>query len=116
MSSKADVVNLENSLPSWISDHLGEKSFKEDEVIQLPFSPKEDPPSPEGSPSVAISSPIEREINIMTQDEQDCLRETHSFPPSIQIRLPEEDETIASTCPGKVAFYEAAFHSTSSLG
>ena len=46
----------------------------------------------------------------MTQDELDRLRESHSFPPSVQIRLPEEDETIVSTRLGEVAFYEAAFH------
>ncbi|GFS31894.1 hypothetical protein Acr_00g0019810 [Actinidia rufa] len=43
------------------------------------------------------------------QDELDRLRESHSFPPSIQIRLPKEDETIAPTSLGEVAFYEAAF-------
>ena len=46
----------------------------------------------------------------MTQDELDRLKESHSFPPKVQIRLPEEDETIASTRPGEVAFYEVAFH------
>ena len=46
MSSRSDVGDLENladSLPSWISKHLGEKSFMIDEVNQLPSSPREDP-------------------------------------------------------------------------
>ncbi|GFS44210.1 hypothetical protein Acr_00g0089120 [Actinidia rufa] len=46
----------------------------------------------------------------MTQDELDLLRESHSFPPSVQIRLPKEDKTIASTHSGEVGFYEADFH------
>ena len=116
MSSKVNVVNLENSLPSWIFDHLGEKpfmvdeSFMADKVTQLPSLPKENPPSPKGSPLVATPPPVERETNIMTQDELDLFRESHSFSPSVQIRLPKEDETIASTRQGEVAFYEAAFH------
>ena len=46
----------------------------------------------------------------MTPNELDLLRESHSFPPSIRIRILEEDETMASTHPGEVFFYEAAFH------
>ncbi|GFY92556.1 hypothetical protein Acr_08g0009520 [Actinidia rufa] len=70
-----------DSLPSWISDHLGEgSSFMTDEVNQSPSSPMEG--SPEESPMIAIH-------------------------PSV--RLPDEGETIISTRPGEVAFYEAAF-------
>ncbi|GFS41701.1 acyl-CoA N-acyltransferases (NAT) superfamily protein [Actinidia rufa] len=47
---------------------MGEKSFMADEVTQLPFSSQKDPPSPEGSPSIATPTPVERETNIMTQD------------------------------------------------
>ncbi|GFZ14704.1 hypothetical protein Acr_24g0008940 [Actinidia rufa] len=83
------------------------------EVTQLPSSLGEDPSSPEGSPSIATPALVERETNIMTQDELDHLRESHSFPLSVQIRLPEDDETIASTRPSEVAFYEAAFHGIS---
>ena len=46
----------------------------------------------------------------MSQGELDRLRELFSFPSSIQIRLLEVDETIASTRPGEVAFYKATFH------
>ncbi|GFZ19633.1 hypothetical protein Acr_28g0003380 [Actinidia rufa] len=67
-----------------------------DEVNQLPSSPRENPPSPEAS-HVATPVPIERETNIMTQDGLDLLRESYSFPLSVQIRLPEEDKFIAST-------------------
>ena len=44
------------------------------EVTQLPFSPSEDPPSPKGSLLVDIRSPLEREVNTMTQGEIDRLR------------------------------------------
>ncbi|GFZ11302.1 hypothetical protein Acr_22g0007000 [Actinidia rufa] len=68
-----------NSLPSWVSDHLGEGSpYMTDEVNQSPSSPMEG--SHEESSLVAIHP-----------------------------RLPDEGETITSTRPGKVAFYEAAF-------
>ncbi|GFY91687.1 hypothetical protein Acr_08g0000830 [Actinidia rufa] len=80
MSNRAHVGDS-NSLPSWISDHLGEKSYMEDEVIRLHSSPREDPSSPESSPSVALPL-IER----------------------------EEGETIMSTHPSEVAFYKVAFH------
>ncbi|GFZ20830.1 hypothetical protein Acr_28g0015350 [Actinidia rufa] len=55
-----------------------------DEVTQLPSSPREDPLSPEGSPSNDSLPPIEKETNTMTQDKLDCLGES-----GVQIRLPE---------------------------
>ena len=118
MSSRTDVGDLENSLPSWISDHLGEKSYMADKVNQLPLSPGKDHPSPEVRPSTDASEvkpsvdalpPIEREANTMSQGKPDRLRESFFFPPNIQIRLLEVNETIASTRPGEVAFYEVAF-------
>ena len=45
----------------------------------------------------------------MTPKELDLLRDTYSFSQGVQIRLPEENETILSTRPGEVAFYEASF-------
>ncbi|GFS34434.1 hypothetical protein Acr_00g0034030 [Actinidia rufa] len=45
----------------------------------------------------------------MTRGDLDKLREKYSFPPGIQLRIPGEGETILSTCPNEVAFYEAAF-------
>ncbi|GFS36404.1 hypothetical protein Acr_00g0045770 [Actinidia rufa] len=45
----------------------------------------------------------------MTQGDLDKLREKYSFPTRIQLRIPEEGETILSTRPGEVTFYEAAF-------
>ncbi|GFZ14243.1 hypothetical protein Acr_24g0004330 [Actinidia rufa] len=110
MSDSGDVKNLENSQPTWISDHLGEKSYMADEVNQLPFSSRKDLPSLEDSPSAATPLPIERETNITHQGDLDRLRESYSIPPGVHIRLPEVGETIVSTRPGEVAFYEAAFH------
>ncbi|GFZ09650.1 hypothetical protein Acr_21g0002490 [Actinidia rufa] len=108
MSNKADVRDS-NSLPSWIFDHLGEKSYMEDEVIRLPSSLMKDLSSPESSPS-AIFPPVEREVNIMTLEDLEQLRESCSIPSSIQIRLPEEGETIMSARLSEVAFYEADFY------
>ena len=45
----------------------------------------------------------------MIQGELDRLQESCSFPTGIQIRLPKADETITSTHPSEVTFYEAAF-------
>ena len=75
MSGNGDVGNLENSLPSWISDHLGQKSYMMDEVNQLPFSlrvetfdnPVDNRPTPK------------REIKIITQGDLYGLRESCSF-------------------------------------
>ncbi|GFY96626.1 hypothetical protein Acr_11g0009320 [Actinidia rufa] len=52
-------------------------------VTQYPSSPREDPSDNEGNPLVDNEG-------------------------SSSIRLPKVDETIASTCPSEVAFYEAA--------
>ncbi|GFS38890.1 extra-large G-protein 1 [Actinidia rufa] len=53
-----------------------------------------------GEPLIAI--PLSRgETNIMTIEELNALRETYSFPPEVQARLPDEGETITSTRPGE---------------
>ncbi|GFY89060.1 hypothetical protein Acr_06g0010000 [Actinidia rufa] len=97
-----------DSIPSWISDHLGERSsFMNDEINQSSSSPMDG--SPEASPLIAIHPSVEEKTNIMTLEELNALRDTYSFPPGVRIRLPEEGETITSTRPGEVAFYEAAF-------
>ena len=79
-----------------------------DEVNQLLSSPPEESPLRDDSsdhrkdPEMNTSSPLEKEINVMTQGDLDCLREAYSFPTGIQARIPEEGETILFTCPGKV--------------
>ena len=99
MSNSADVgdlENLEDSLPSWISEHLGEKSYMTDEFNQLPSSPLEESPLRNDSfdhredPEMSTSSPFENEINVMTQGDIDRLSEAYSFPVGIQARIPEE--------------------------
>ena len=60
-------------------------------------------------PRMNTFSPLEKEINVMTQDNLDHLRETYSFLAGIQTRIPEEGKTILFTRPSEVAFYEAAF-------
>ncbi|GFY90255.1 hypothetical protein Acr_07g0004520 [Actinidia rufa] len=60
------------SLPSWISDHLGAKSYI-DETSQSPSSP------PPNSPKMDTSS-LAKEGNVMTQAELDKLGSTYSFP------------------------------------
>ncbi|GFY81123.1 hypothetical protein Acr_01g0009320 [Actinidia rufa] len=92
------------SLPSWISDHLGGKSYIIDETNQSSlFSTKQtDPPEMD-------TSSLTKETNVMSQANLDKLREKYSFPPRIQLRIPREGETILSIRQGKVAFYEATF-------
>ncbi|GFS34119.1 hypothetical protein Acr_00g0032350 [Actinidia rufa] len=110
MSHTSDVTRSGDldSLPSWISDHLGEgSSFMTDEVNQSPSSPMEG--SPEENPMITIHHSIEEKTNIMTLEELNALRDTYSFPSGVQVRLPDEGEIITSTRPGEVAFYEAAF-------
>ncbi|GFZ09079.1 hypothetical protein Acr_20g0008870 [Actinidia rufa] len=63
----------------------------------------------EMNPLAAIHPSVEEKTNIMTLEELDALRETYSFPSRVRVRLPEEGETITSTRPDEVAFYEAAF-------
>ena len=103
------ITQLENTLPSWISDHLREQSYIDIEVTQYPSSPIEDSSENERSPSIDTRPPPKRKTNIMTQGKLDRLQESCSFPTGIQIRFPEMDETIVSTRPSKVTFYEAAF-------
>ncbi|GFZ21560.1 hypothetical protein Acr_29g0007220 [Actinidia rufa] len=112
MSGNIKVGDLENTLPSWKSNHLGKRSYMTIEVTQYPSSPREDPSDNEGSPLVDTRPSPKRETNTTTQGERDRLRESCSFPFGIQIRLPEVDETIASTRPSKVAFDEAIFQAS----
>ena len=67
MSHIPDVANLGDidSLPSWISDHLGEgSSYMIDEVNQSPASPMEGSPALEMNPLAAIHPSIEEKNNI----------------------------------------------------
>ena len=52
MFDKVEVRDLENTLPSWICDHLGEQSYMTTEVTQYPSFPREDPSDNEGSPLI----------------------------------------------------------------
>ena len=83
MSNITELGDLDNSLPSWISDHLGEKSYMADEVNHFPSSPREDSSSLEGSPPTVPLPSIEKEINIMTQGDLDQLKESCSIPSNI---------------------------------
>ncbi|GFS39093.1 hypothetical protein Acr_00g0061140 [Actinidia rufa] len=78
-----------------------------DETNQSSSLPMEG--SPEESPLIAIHPSVEEKTNIMTLEELNTLRNTYSFSSWVQIRLPDEGETITSTRPSEVAFYEAAF-------
>ncbi|GFS35812.1 hypothetical protein Acr_00g0042240 [Actinidia rufa] len=66
-------------------------------------------PSLKMNPLVAIHPSVEEKTNIMTLEELDALRETYFFPSRVRVRLLEEGETITSTRPSEVAFYEAVF-------
>ncbi|GFY87356.1 hypothetical protein Acr_05g0009950 [Actinidia rufa] len=93
----------EQSLPSWISDHLGAKSYI-DETSQSPLFP----PIPPNSPEMDTSS-LTKEGNVMSQSELDKLGSTYSFPSGLRLRILGDGETILSARQGKVAFYKAAF-------
>ena len=110
MSSRTDQGNSENSLPSWMSDHLGEKSYMTDKASTLHSSPRKDFSSSEGNPSGIPFPSLEKEESIMTPDDLDRPRESCFIPSNVQIRLPEAGETIGYARLGEVAFYEAAFH------
>ena len=110
MSHRSAVNPTVDSLPSWISDHLGEgSSYVTDEVRQSPRSPMEDQSVAEVIPVDNVHPSVTKEHNTMTLEELGFLRETYSIPQGVQLRLPEEGETILSARPGEVAFYEAAF-------
>ena len=85
MSSGICVGDLDNTLPSWVSEHLGEKSYMTDEVNQPPSSPLEESSSQAKNfdhgedPEIATRTPLEKEFNVMTQDNLDCLRKTYSL-------------------------------------
>ncbi|GFS34894.1 hypothetical protein Acr_00g0036660 [Actinidia rufa] len=93
----------EQSLPSWISDHLGAKSYI-DETSQSTSSP----PIPTNSSKMDTSS-LNKESNVMSQAELDNLGTMYSFPQGVRLRIPGDGETILSARQGEVAFYEAAF-------
>ncbi|GFY89184.1 hypothetical protein Acr_06g0011240 [Actinidia rufa] len=93
----------EQSLPSWISDHLGAKSYI-DETNQSTSSP----PIPTNSSKMDTSS-LNKESNVMSRAELDNLGTTYSFPQGVRLRIPGDGETILSARQGEVAFYEAAF-------
>ena len=69
MSGQVTVDDIENSLPYWISNHLGESSYMEEVVTEYPSSPREVSPRNDGDPPVGTRPPPERETNIMTQGE-----------------------------------------------
>ena len=108
MSDDASIRDVDNSLPSWTSDHLGEHSYTDTEVTEYPSYPKEDSPGNEGDFLVDTKPPPQRETNIMTQDKLERLCDSCSFPVGIQMRLSKANETVMFTRPGEVAFYGLA--------
>ncbi|GFS38924.1 hypothetical protein Acr_00g0060230 [Actinidia rufa] len=86
----------EQSLPSWISDHLGAKSYI-DETSQSPSFP----PIPPNSPEMDTSS-LTKEGNVMSQAELDKLGYTYSFPSGVRLRIPGDGEIILSARQGEI--------------
>ncbi|GFY88644.1 hypothetical protein Acr_06g0005840 [Actinidia rufa] len=85
----------EQSLPSWISDHLGAKSYI-DETSQSSSFP------PTNSPKMDTSS-LTKEGNAMSQAELDKLGSTYSFPSGIRLQIPGDGETILSARQGELS-------------
>ena len=93
MSHRSEVghlEDLEDFLPSWVFDHLGEGSSYITYEVNLSLeSPMEDLSILKVKPLVAIHPSMEKKINIMTPEELTLLRESYSFPQGVQIRIPE---------------------------
>ncbi|GFZ04898.1 hypothetical protein Acr_17g0004700 [Actinidia rufa] len=104
MFHKPDIAKLGDldSLPSWIFDHLGEgSSYMTDKGNQSPASPMKGSSILETNPLVAIHPLVEEKNNAMSLEELNSLKDSHSFPLGVRIRLPEEGETITSARPGE---------------
>ncbi|GFZ19284.1 hypothetical protein Acr_27g0010230 [Actinidia rufa] len=99
MSSKTILGNEESeqSLPSWISDHLGGRSYI-DETNQSPSFL----PVLTTSPKMDTSS-LNKESNVMSQAELDNLGATYSFSPGVRLRIPGDGETILSARQGELS-------------
>ncbi|GFS37956.1 hypothetical protein Acr_00g0054870 [Actinidia rufa] len=118
MSSEKIITDVENYLPSWISDHLGvyhamDPYVKEDLAST---SVRSNPPQEGTTQPIDDPQPIRDEIpllkkktNIMTQEELGHSRESCLFPTGIQMRLPAVGETIALAFSSKVAFYVTGY-------
>ncbi|GFS37265.1 hypothetical protein Acr_00g0051010 [Actinidia rufa] len=97
--------DLEHTLPSWVSNHLGGKSYITDDITPSPLSPIEG--SHLGNSFVYTehlemdTSSLLKENNIMTLGNLNKLREKYSFPSGVQLRIPGEGETILSARPGE---------------
>ena len=111
MSNKTNLGDSENFLPSWISNHLGEKSYMTDEVNILPSSPRKDFSSSEGNPLGIHLPSLDLEENIMPLDDLDRLRESCFIPSNVQIRLLRRVKLFVLLAPVMWP-YEAAFHAS----
>ncbi|GFZ06495.1 hypothetical protein Acr_18g0006650 [Actinidia rufa] len=104
MSFNTNLVGEESeqSLPSWISDHLGAKSYI-DETTQSTSSP-----IPTNSSKMDISS-LNKESKRHVPGRSGQPRDDVFIPPRVRLRIPGDGETILSARQGEVAFYEVAF-------
>ena len=62
MSDNFNVRDAENTLTSWISNHLRERSYMDTEVTKYPSFPREESSENEESPSVDTRPPSKRRI------------------------------------------------------
>ncbi|GFY96664.1 hypothetical protein Acr_11g0009700 [Actinidia rufa] len=85
------------SLPSWISDHLGGKSYITDEANRSPLLLTKQTAHPKMD-----TSSLTKETNVMSQTDLDKLRKKYFFPFGVQLRIPGEGETILSAREGEV--------------
>ena len=92
MSSRADVGDLEDSLPYWISERLGGKSYMADEVNQLHSSLFEEPPFRDDSSD--HWEDLEMAIRTFLEKGAQCYD-------SRQLRLPEGNVFLPSRDPGR---------------
>ncbi|GFS44293.1 hypothetical protein Acr_00g0089540 [Actinidia rufa] len=94
MSSRINLGDgeLEHYLPSWVSDHLGGKSYITNEVNQSSSSPFKGSPTDNSfvytEHSKMDTLNLTKETSVMSQGDQDKLREKYSFPSEIQLKIP----------------------------
>ncbi|GFS39981.1 hypothetical protein Acr_00g0065960 [Actinidia rufa] len=84
------------SLPSWISYHLGGKSYITDEATQSPLPSRGSLTDHLSTYPEMDTSSLTKETNVMSQTDLNKLREKYSFPSGVQLRIPREGKTILS--------------------
>ncbi|GFZ19567.1 hypothetical protein Acr_28g0002720 [Actinidia rufa] len=101
MPHRTEVGDFENSILSWVSEHLRETSMTNKVNQHPPTSLEESSPQEKlfehgEDLGMEVSNSPSMELNIMTQGNNDRLREAYYFPLGVQIRILGNGEMILS--------------------